>query len=151
MRSPYATLSDVNGLLSFVPTFGATTKPNGSQVTGFLAMAADDLDAALVTHNYAVPIASSAVNSFELVRDWSSVGAAYYTAAAMPQGIDSKHLAIYERRWDAILEGLRNGSLQLPTDAPVDPTLSGTRFAGTPNAVGATPYFSRETIITKQD
>jgi hypothetical protein len=68
----------------------------------------------------------------------------------MPRGIDSKHMSIYERRWDAILMGLGNGTLQLGADAAKDPTRSNARFyAGDTRAPwGATPYFTRNTLDT---
>src|SRR5690349_15874341 len=95
----YASAGNVRALLSFIPTFGATARPNAEQVAQFLDDASNDLDAALALADYTTPIATTATQSVELLRTWAAVGGAWHTAVAMPQGHDSKHADVYAQRF----------------------------------------------------
>jgi len=139
----YASLADVKRHLSFVPTFTATSKPNADEVNAHLLGVADELDAALLRQDYSVPVPTVATASLELLRQWTSIGAAMYTVAATPQGKDSKHLELLERRFSTILKGIADGSNVLP-DHEKDTSTSLPRFAArSPDAEGASPYFTR--------
>ena len=140
-RNAYASLPDVNSLLSFVPTFTASTRPSATQVHQFLQMASDDLDGALALGDYITPVTATA--ALDALRSWTSVGAAWYTAAAMPQGKDSLHVDLYRQRFTAILNQARNDELEIlgaDRDSLLTAALygSGGRYDG-----AATPTFTR--------
>lgn len=134
----YASAPDVLAHLTFIATFTATSRPNASQVHHFLYDTAQDLDTALAAQGYSTPISTGATLAFGQLNSWNSVGAAMFAGNAMPQGGDGKHVAFLERRWDAILSGIRDGELRLP-DAGKDTTSGLPRYGGQ-----ATATFTRE-------
>lgn len=115
-RTPYAATSDVESLLSGV-VLSATSRPTASQVANLLVLASNELDSLLSLSDYAVPIPTAASVSLEMVRSWVSIGAAYKTAMAMPQGKESKHADFYGGEWKAILESVGAGQRYLPDAA----------------------------------
>lgn len=116
----YAAVTDVAALIPGA-TFGATSaKPGASQVGHFLDQCSNELDALLASVDYAVPVATGATASIEMLRSWTSIGGAYRTAMAMPQGKDSKHAEAYGKEWTAILGRIEKGKVELP-DAPRSP------------------------------
>lgn len=147
----YASLPDVANHLTFFKsagqtqaTFTATSQPNATQVSQFLHDISDELDSRLAQHDYTVPIATGATSAFDLLNNWTSIGAAMHAAAAMPQGSSSKHLEFLERRWNAILTALDKGETVIARAAK-QTTLSKVRFPAAPaSGVGASPYFTRE-------
>lgn len=141
----YASTVDVLAHLPLAATFTATSKPSATQVHLHLLTASDELDGALSQADYTTPIATTATGAMELLRTYAAIGAGMYAADSHPAGKDSKQLPFLERRWDAILSGVRDGSLTL-ADAGRDTTRSLPRF-GTPSdpeAAGASPYFIRD-------
>jgi hypothetical protein len=134
----YASSVDVLRHITFVPTFTATGRPNATQVHNHLLAVSDELDGVLSQVAYTTPIATGATVAADLLRQWTSIGAAMYTIAAMPQGEDSLHLKLLERRFTAILKGLGDKSLALPPDADKDANIALPRFGET-----ASPYFFR--------
>lgn len=132
MREPYAGIEDVRSHLSFVPTFTATGRPNATQVSQFLADAANDLDVALQLADYSLPIATSATMAQDTLRTWNAIGAAYYTALAMPQGSDSKHAKDLGDRWTVLLKAVQEGDTVLPLDLDTSRALP--RHGGTPSS-----------------
>ena len=141
----YASAPDVIARLSHVATFTATTRPNATQVHEGLIAASNDLDSAIFTADYTVPVATGATVSREFLRTWAAVGAACKVSYAMPQGDDSKHLR-YCEEFAEILLGLKTGDLGLP-DAGKDETMG--RGAHAAVATGATPYFTRAGIMDR--
>ncbi len=109
----YASYGDVQAHLSFVATFTATSRPNATQVHQHLIDASDELDTVLRIADYSTPIPSTATAVLNVVRGWTSIGAAAHTAYAMPQGTDSKHAQALEKRWQALLKDVREGDRQL--------------------------------------
>jgi hypothetical protein len=148
VRYLYASSLDVEAHLSFVASFTPSTIPNASQVHRFLDDACNQLDAALASLDYSVPIATTATKSAELLRTYAGIGAAMWSAYAMPQGDNSLHGATLERQWTAILNGIKMGSITLP-DATKSAALSGTRTASYDESSepgAAAPYFKRGAV-----
>lgn len=142
MRTPYGTDVGVRALLPFVASFTGTHGiPGASAVAVQLANAANELDAALADVGYSVPVGTGASLAQELLRTWNEAGAAAAVAFSLPQGTDSKHAAVYEQKFAAILAGIRAGDLELP-DADRGAGSLG-RFAGTDPEDSA---FSREGV-----
>jgi hypothetical protein len=78
----------------------------------------------------------------DMVRTWSTIGAAYRTAMAMPQGKLSQHAESYGGEWKAILTSLEAGKRVLP-DAPRNVKVrSSARSSGEPR-----PTFTRENAL----
>lgn len=137
----YASAPDVVAHLTFAPSgFTATSRPNASQVHHFLYDTAQDLDTALAAQGYSVPISTGATLAFQQMNAWNSIGAALYAGQAMPQGGDGKHVQFLERRWDVILQGIRDGDLVLP-GADKDSTTGLPRYGG-----HATAAFTRDDL-----
>lgn len=109
----YASAADVSAKLAGF-NITATSKPSATQVDRLLANASDELDSILVVLDYAVPVATAATQSMEMLRSWTAVGAAYMTAMSMPQGNQSKHAEEYGKEWQAILKSVEGGRRQLP-------------------------------------
>jgi hypothetical protein len=135
----YASTIDVVGHLPFIVggTFTATSKPNATQVHDHLLTAAREIDAALSGRDYTVPVPETASAAFALLNGYNAIGAAMYSAQSMPAGKDGKHSTFLERRWTAILKGLREGDITLP-DAGKETSRSRPRYGGS-----ATPIFNR--------
>lgn len=112
-RTPYAAVSDVESLLAGF-TISATSRPNSSQVANLLVLASNELDTVLSLSDYSTPVPTAASQGLEMVRGWASIGAAYKTAMAMPQGKESKHAESYGAEWKAILDGIGSGRSYLP-------------------------------------
>lgn len=138
----YASAVDVLGHLTLAATFTATSRPNATQVHAQLLDTANELDSALRSADYSVPVATGATQAFDKLNTYNAIGAAMYVTAAHPAGQDSRHLAFLERRWQAILTGIAAGEIAI--DAPKDPDTAKPRF-GAPGAsgFGASPYFGR--------
>ena len=143
MAYAYASAPDVVGHLTLVATFTATSRPNASQVHNHLLDTAAELNSKLAEADYSVPVSTAASAAFEQLNHFNAIGAAMYTTAAHPAGKDSKHLEFLERRWNAILSGIADGSISL--DAEQDTSVSLPRFGRSdPLAAGASPYFTRD-------
>jgi hypothetical protein len=142
----YASAADVlRHLTQFPSGFTATGRPNASQVDQHLLAVADELDAALGRADYTTPISTAATVALNVLRHWTSIGAAMHVAAGMPQGQDSKHLEFLERRFTVILNGIDAGNLSLPGDAGRDTELALPRYpAAGPS--GASPFFARDQL-----
>lgn len=110
----YASLQDVQSFLPGVNFMATSAKPGATQVANFLNLASDDLDSLLGTLDYSVPIATTATQAMEMLRNWTTIGAAYRTAIAMPQGKESKHAETYGKEWTAILKSIESGQRFLP-------------------------------------
>jgi enamine deaminase RidA (YjgF/YER057c/UK114 family) len=73
----YCVIGDVNALCGQVP-FTATSRPTDSQVTGFIAQVAREMDSMLKNVGYVVPIVAGA-NALESAREtcaWGALGLA---------------------------------------------------------------------------
>ena len=138
----YASTPDVLMHLTLATAFTATSRPNSTQVHHHLVDISDELDAALSSQDYSVPIATGATQAQNQLNAWTAIGAAMMVTAAHPAGKDSKHLEFLERRWNAILSGISDGSLSL--DAAQDTSVSLPRYGGAVAAEGASPYFGRD-------
>lgn len=146
----YASAPDVNALLTFFPTFTATSRPNATQVAFFVEQASNELDATLTQERYAVPVdLGGATLAAETLRGWAALGAAARAAAASPQGVDSKHAEAYETEWRAIIDRLRDGQLVLPGAARAPAAASRMRGprAEASAAFAASPYFTRDSAL----
>jgi hypothetical protein len=133
----YAAAADVQTLLAGV-VFTATSRPSATQVANQLAQVSDEIDSVLAPLDYQTPVPTGATVSIEMLRSWTSLGAAYKAAMAMPQGKDSKHAAEYGKEWRALLSNVESGRRQLP-DAPR--VASKAPRSGTPDL--AAPVFNR--------
>jgi hypothetical protein len=143
-RVPYASAPDVNALLSFVPTFTATSRPNASQVAFHLELASNDLDAELALADYSIPVATGATVAAEMLRSWTALGAAFYLAQSMPQGQDSLHARDYRIKFETILNRIRQDEIELP-GATRDTALNQARYKTyTASTVADYPAFSRD-------
>ena len=140
----YASAPDVIQHLTLATAFSATSRPNSTQVHGQILDIADQLDAVLAAADYTVPVATGATSAFDLLNSYNAIGAAMMVTAGHPAGKDSKHLEFLERRWNAILKGISDGSIAL--DAAQDTSVALPRFGGSRSAsvAGASPYFARE-------
>jgi hypothetical protein len=144
-ESAYASAPDVLRHLSFIATFTATSKPNATQVHNHLLAVSDEIDSLLAQADYTTPVGTAATVALNTLRHWTSLGAAMHAAHAMPQGRDSLHAQFLERRFDAILHGLSEGTLALTADAAQETELSLPRYpAGSPS--GASPFFTRDQV-----
>ena len=133
-ETAYASLPDVAAHLTFMPSsFTATSMPRATQVHNFLLDTAQDLDSALSAQGYQTPVATGATQAFGQANAWNSIGAAMYSVYAMPQGGGDRHGQFLERRWTAILQGIRDGDLTLP-DAGKDTTHGLPRYGGNATA-----------------
>lgn len=146
----YLEFSDVRALLPGLPTpVPASYRPNGTQIAAFMAWASNELDTYLGGVDYTVPIPTGATVALELLRGYAAFGAAWKTAAAMPQGRDSKHADMYRDEWKAILGRIEKGKVELP-GVGKDSTRSLPAFpSGDPDAVGASPYFTRAGVVDR--
>jgi hypothetical protein len=138
----YASAPDVLRHITFVATFTAISRPNATQVHNQILAVSDELDGALLQANYLTPIATGATIAADLLRQWTSIGAAMYVVNSLPQGEDSAHLKFLTERFTAILKGIREGDLRLPADADKDTELALPRF-NPASADNPTPYFYR--------
>ena len=147
MRSyAYASTPDILAHLAIATAFTPTSRPNATQVHHQIYNAADELDGALRAAKYGVPIPTSATAATDQLNHWNAIGGAMFVAAAHPAGRDSKHLEFLERRWNAILTGIREGDLVLD-GVSKDSTTSLPRFrARSATGDGASPYFTRDTL-----
>jgi hypothetical protein len=141
----YASAPDVLAHLTIATAFTATSRPNATQVHSHLINASNDLDLALRTVHYTVPIATTATGANEQLRTWTSIGAAMFTTAGHPAGRDSKHLEFLERQWNSILTGIRDGNLTL-ADASLDSTVGQPRSPRSSAGVGASAFFTRDNV-----
>ena len=140
----YASFADVRALLPMLPSpLPGSYRPNGSQVSFHIERASNELDAVLSQVNYGVPIPTGATLAHELLRTWTALGAAWWSAIAMPQGRDSKHAQEYREEWTNILGRIQDHEMELPGVDPTSGTNSFRSPVGDPNAVGASPYFAR--------
>lgn len=110
----YASYSDIQTRLAFIPTFTATSKPNATQAHTALIDASNQLDAALSVSDYRQPIPASASAAWELLRTWAGLGGAAKVAFALPQGTRGNHAEALGEEWKALLKDLREGRLALP-------------------------------------
>jgi hypothetical protein len=140
-RVPYALAPDVSAQLPWF-TLTATSKPSASQVDDMLLGVSDELDARLKRNGYALPIPTGATQSQGVLNQWAAIGGAMETALALPQGTDGKHFAALERRWNAILKGIDDGSEGLPDDGLKTTTSGVARHARSGDC--ATSYFTRD-------
>lgn len=146
-RTPYASVSDIQRHLTFLPSLTGSSRPTASQAVDQLIAASDEIDAALAEADYTVPIPSaSAPVAAGVVREWAAIGAAAKVAYSLPQGADSKHAAGLGDRFSVLLLDARTGKVVL-ADAPRDPSLSLPRHATLPaSGPGASPYFTADSI-----
>ena len=99
----YASYGDIQAHLSFIPTFTATSQPNATQAHLHLVDASNQLDSVLAIADYGTPVATTATHALELLRSWTSIGAAWKVAMSMPQGKDSKHADALGKEWQTLL------------------------------------------------
>jgi hypothetical protein len=140
----YATTSDVQSRVA-VATFTASSRPNLTQIGGYIADAANELDGKLAALNYSVPVATGATTAWELLKTWNGIGAAMFAVAALPQGEKGTHLPFLERQWSAILTRLEEGNVQLP-GVSKDSSSGRVRSASIDPCAGASPFFVRGQI-----
>lgn len=148
----YATLADVSGMIpGFTPA--TSSKPTASQVLGHISNVANELEAAFSVLDYQTPIPTTATASMDIMRSYVTIGAAYRTAMAMPQGKDSKHAADYGAEWRAILSSIESGRRELP-DAPRQggkrTRSAGGRSAPSEPSEDSTSTFTRDTTFTQR-
>ncbi len=112
----YASSIDVAAML---PGFivSASSRPSATQIAFHLEQVSNELDAILAGADYQTPVPTSATAALDVVRAWTTKGAAYRAAMAMPQGKESKHADAYGKEWTAILTGVETGRHELP-DTP---------------------------------
>lgn len=139
----YAALEDVLAKVPYFRISATNAKPNASQVADFIAGISDEIDAKLERAGYSVPIPTTATRSRDLLNQWTAIGAGMETAAAMPQGEDSKHLKYLERRWNAILKSLDEG-FSLPDEDLRETSSTTPRFGRVGAADSTEPYFEKD-------
>lgn len=115
----YAQVADVSARLPWF-SIATSSKPNATQVTGYLADASNEIDSRLGQQFYVVPVPTTAAVASDQLRTWATVGAAVRTIEGMPQGQDSPHLSSLVMEWQAILDNLDSGDANL-ADAPKNP------------------------------
>lgn len=140
----YASAPDVSARIG-VATITASSKPNTTQVAGYIDDISDELDGRLAALNYTTPIPTGATTAFDLLNAWTSIGAAMNWTAALPQGESGKHLPYLERRWNTILKALEDGTMAVP-GLSKDTTTGRVRFGVGGGTSSATPYFVRDPL-----
>lgn len=129
----YATVLDVKAL-NPARTFTASTRPNDTQVVGYLTEAAAVLDGILAARGFALPVPIVATSALELLEHYCAIGAWYMVENAADS---SPHRDAAERAWIAAQRMLRDGLVE-PVGLTRDTTTGRARAATV-----ATPYFSR--------
>src|SRR5574338_192000 len=142
-RYLYASLPDVQAHLPLmgrnqVPTFTATSQPNATHVHNQISFVTNELDSVLSNRGYAVPIPTTATIALDIVRSWTSIGAAYRTALSAGQGPTRQHVDFLRDEYNRILESIRNGIIGL-ADAPKNSFRNSRGMA----QFNASPYFTR--------
>jgi phage gp36-like protein len=104
----YATVADVAALAA-LRTFTASTRPNTTEVTGFLEDAQGVLDSILAARGYQLPVPITATNALDLLEHYTAVGAWAMVEAAAPTS-DAREIA--ERAWMNAQKMLRDGLIE---------------------------------------
>lgn len=133
----YATLIHVEAKNPQRGVFTPNTKPNASQVAGFIDEAAGIIDTILTYANYDTPVdLTTAATSAKLVlRNANAVGAAYMAEWAAPVSDRRKE---YEDMWESAQRMLRTMTLDLPRNASES-------LPRMPDSA-TTPFFSRDMV-----
>jgi hypothetical protein len=131
--NPYAAVDDVRALHTG-RTIATSTKPNATQVYGYLTETAAVLDGILREKDYALPIPTTATGALELLEHFNALGAHALTEEAAPTS-DRRDAAM--SMWENAQKMLRDGLIQL--DAPRDTSLSFPRAPAAPS-----PFFTRD-------
>ena len=92
-------------------TFTASSKPNTSQVAGYIDQAAGELDGILRRVGYALPIATTATAALALLEHYNALGAEALIEISAPVsgGRDKNALKL----WDDAKKMLASGDLEL--------------------------------------
>lgn len=120
----YCTMLDVNSLAVQVP-FSATSKPSESQVTGYIAQIANDMDVMLQNVGYVVPVVSGP-KALAWLRMTCAFGVFGQAQAIRDSGVSTAVSAsgremknIWMQRYDERMKALTNP--QDPTELPDAP------------------------------
>jgi hypothetical protein len=115
----FATVSDVSARDRGREPFTANTKPNTTEVVGFINYTAAVIEAKLRSRGYTVPVPATATSALELLKAINADGAACQVQKA---ATNSDRKEDYCKAWENAMELLEI----LDLDIPLDPTDAGT-------------------------
>jgi hypothetical protein len=109
----YATISHVEAL-NALRTFTATSRPNASQVTGYLEETAGVLDGILAARGFQLPVPTTATSALRLLEHYNAIGAHAFAERAAES---SPHKEAAEKLWADAQKMLKDGIVE-PSDLP---------------------------------